>query len=181
MARGIKYALNTLKADVVITNEADFAFDPFKIPKLLKKLGEGYDVVIASRHVGEGKTEGWTWERKLNHWIANTFFATWVAGVNEVTDHNGAFRTVRSEILRKINWGDMPKGFGFFNYWLYKMIGVTDKVCEIPVTYKFRTKGESKVSFNPKYIWTYLRDVGEYIWVCFKIRLDTYLINHKIQ
>ena len=82
MARGIKYALNTLKADVVITNEADFAFDPFKIPKLLKKLGEGYDVVIASRHVGEGKTEGWTWERKLNHWIANTFFSTLFAVFN---------------------------------------------------------------------------------------------------
>ena len=95
MIRGLVYAVKELKADVVIPNEGDFAFDPKYILPALKKIDQGYDVVVGSRHVGDGRTEGWTISRKINHWIANTLFATWVADVRQVSDHNGAFRAVR--------------------------------------------------------------------------------------
>lgn len=167
MVRGIRYAMEKMKAEIIVTWEADMAYDPNLLPKLLEKIKD-YDVVVGTRT----KTVGWNWHRHLNHWVANVFFATWVAGVGRVHDHNGALRVVRARVLKGIDWDDMPKGFGFFNYWLFEMLKVTDKVSEMPVTYRFRTAGESKVSFNPKYIKTYLRDVGEYIWLCLKIRLE---------
>ncbi len=173
MARGLRYAIFKLKADVVIPNEADFAFDPKYILPALKKIDQGYDVVVGSRHVGDGRTEGWTTNRKINHWIANTLFATWVAGVRQVSDHNGAFRAVRvKRVLDKLSFNNYPTGFGFFCYWLFKLTRVTDKFYELPVVYKFRTKGESKISFNPKYLGNYLRDVIEYIGLSFQIRRE---------
>jgi dolichol-phosphate mannosyltransferase len=174
MIRGIKHAISNLKADVVIPNEADFGFDPKHIPYMLKKIDEGFDVVVASRHVGEGKTEGWTSNRKINHWVANYLFATWVAGVHEVYDHNGAYRAIRVRgVLDKINLDTLhTRGFGFFNYFLFKLTQVTHKFHEFPTVYKFRTAGESKISFNPKYFHTFAQDVIEYIFLSLKIRLE---------
>lgn len=174
MIRGYKYAIHELGADVVVSNEADFAFDPNIIPSMVKRIKEGYDVVIGSRHVGDGRTEGWTLNRRLNHWIANKFFATWIAGVNNVYDHNGAFRAIRVRgVLDKIQLSKLNvSGFGFFNYFLFKLTQVTDKFYEFPVVYKFREKGESKVSLNPKYFRTYLNDVWEYVALSLQIRSE---------
>jgi len=178
MARGYKYAITKMRADVVVTNEADFAFDFKHLAYMLKRIDEGVDVVVGSRHVGVGKTEGWTKSRILNHWVANKFFATWIAGVGEVYDHNGAFRAIRVKgVLDKMNWDEMPKGFGFFFYSMYKLTKYTSKFDEFPVTYHFRVRGESKVSFNPKYVRTYARDVMEYARMAFKIRLEKCKIN----
>lgn len=174
MIRGYMYAIKKLKADVVVSNEADFAFDPRAIPFMVNKIKEGHDVIIGSRHVGDGRTEGWTLNRKLNHWIANKFFATWVAGVNNVYDHNGAFRAIRvNGVLNQIGLDKLNvNGFGFFNYSLFKLTQVTDKFYEFPIVYKFREKGESKVSFNSKYFHTYLSDVREYVKLSLQIRFE---------
>lgn len=173
MVRGLKYVSKNIRADVVVTNECDFAYHPNLIPRALKLIEDGNDVVIGSRHVSGGATTGWTWQRRLNHWVANTAFATWLAGVTQVSDHNGAFRAIRiNKVLKKINWTDMPTGFAFFNYWLYKMTLLTDKIVEMPINYQFRRRGESKISFNPKYFRHYVHDVGEYIKFCVLIRLQ---------
>ena len=174
MIKGYLYSLENLKPEIVVSTEADFAYDPKYIPEAINKVKEGFDVVVGSRHVGIGKTEGWTISRKLNHWVANKLFATWVAGVREVYDHNGAFRAIRVHgILDKIDLRKIkPSGFGFFSYFLFKLTQITEKIYELPVIYRFRTKGESKVSFNPKYLMIYLHDIFEYILLSFKIRLE---------
>ncbi len=185
MIRGLRYATSQLKADIVVSNEADFAFDPKHIPYMLEKLDMGFDVVIGSRHIGSGKTEGWTVNRKVNHWVANTLFASWIAGVSEIKDHNGAFRAIRVRgVLDKINLENLnATGFGFFNYFLFRLTQVTSKFHEFPIVYKFRTAGESKVSFNPKYFKTYLRDVSEYITLSMSIRVEKIIsrLNSKNQ
>jgi dolichol-phosphate mannosyltransferase len=173
MVRGYKYAVEKMKAEVVVTNEADFAFSFKHLPYMLAKIDGGMDVVIGSRHVGVGKTEGWTLTRRLNHWVANKLFAAWLAGVGEVYDHNGAFRAVRVEgVLDEMDWNKMPVGFGFFFYSLYEMTKYTTRIDEFPVIYRFRQRGESKVSFNKKYIKIYIRDVLEYVWVACLIRWE---------
>ncbi len=176
LIRGYKYAMEEMKADVIIPNDCDFSFDPYKIPDLLRKIDEGYDVVVASRHVGKGGTEGWSLFRKLNHWVSNVLFATYVAGIKEVRDHNGNFKAIRvkgvldrvplDELLTKIK----IRGFGFQAYILYALSKVTNKFCEVPVVFKFRERGEAKI--GKKYLKSYLRDVFEYIKLSILIRLD---------
>lgn len=48
---GYTCAVQKLHADIVIPNDADFQWEPADFPKLVKKLEEGYDVAVASRHV----------------------------------------------------------------------------------------------------------------------------------
>jgi len=180
MIKGYLYAINELRAEIVISNEADFAFDFKHMREMIKKIEQDdYDVVVASRHIGIGKTEGWTLTRRLNHWIANTLLGRWIAGVREVYDKNGAFRAIRvEEIMDQINWRKQNvRGFAFFFYTIALYAELTDKFYEIPAIYKFRRRGESKVSFNPKYIKTYVRDVIEYVKLAFRVRLKKCNIN----
>ena len=174
LVRGYQYAMEKLKADVVVSNDCDFQFDPKDIPRLLDKIDEGFDVVVASRHTPGGDVVGWPTGRKLTHWVANTLFASWVAGTREVNDHNGNFRAIRVRgVLDKINWDNMnTKGYGFLNYMIYLLSKTGAKFIEVPVTFKWRERGETKVSFNPKYVRTFFRDTVEYIKTCLWIRWE---------
>lgn len=167
---GYKYALNKLKADVVIPNDADFQWNPQDYPKLLEKIDDGFDVVVASRHVAGGKVIGWNWFRKLNHDVSNSFLAWWVAGVHEVKDHAGNFKAIRvKNVLDKVALSGMKNaGFSFQLHILYELSKTGAKFTEVPVTFRERRYGESKIGFN-RY---YLRDVIEYIRSAIMIRLD---------
>ncbi len=116
MVRGYRFTLKKLHPDVVVTNEADFGFSFSLLPKMLKKIAEGFDVVIASRHIGTGRTDGWNTNRKLNHFIANRLFARSIAGVDQVYDKNGAMRAIRVKgVLEKCKFSQFPaRGFSFF-------------------------------------------------------------------
>lgn len=176
LIRGYQYAADSLGAEVIIPNDCDFSFAPEKIIALLQKIDEGYDVVVASRHVGKGGTQGWSLFRKLNHWVSNVFFATLIAGIKEVKDHNGNFKAIRvkgvldkvplAEMLRK----DKVRGFGFQAYILYELSKVTQKFYEVPVVFKFRIRGEAKI--GAKYLKSFVRDVFEYMKLAILIRLE---------
>lgn len=182
LIRSYKYAQDQLKADVIVPNDCDFSFDPYKIPDLLQKIDEGFDVVVASRHVGTGATEGWSFFRKANHFVANELFAWYVAGINQVHDHNGNFKAIRVKgVLDKIPLSKLKvKGFGFQCYIIYQLTKVTSKFFEIPVVFKFRTAGETKISFNKRYLRTYIRDVLEYMWLCINIRIEKSIRFFKV-
>lgn len=176
LLRSYRYAVKELKADVIIPNDADMSFDPYKIPELLKKIEEGYDVVVASRHVEKGGTEGWSLFRKLNHFLANEIFATYVAGIKEVKDHNGNFKAIRVKgVLDQVDFDKLLekikiRGFVIQTYILYELSKYTKKFTEVPVVFKFRTRGEAKI--GKKYLKSYLRDVWEYMKLCVLMRLE---------
>jgi dolichol-phosphate mannosyltransferase len=176
LLRGYRYAAGEMKADVIIPNDADFSFDPKHIPELLAKVEEGYDVVVASRHVDKGGTEGWSLFRKLNHWVANILFATYIAGIKEVKDHNGNFKAIRVRgvldrvPLERLLENIKIRGFVIQTYILYELSKHTKKFVEIPVVFKFRSRGEAKI--GKKYLKSYLRDTLEYMKLCILIRLE---------
>src|SRR3989337_3815500 len=49
--RGMDYAINQMRADVVFEMDADFSHYPKKIPEFLEKIDQGYDFVIGSRYI----------------------------------------------------------------------------------------------------------------------------------
>lgn len=167
---GYGYAVDKLKADVVVPNDADFQWDPHDYPKLIKKIEEGYDVVVASRHVKGGKVVGWNWFRRLNHEVSNSLLAWWVAGVKEVKDHAGNFKAIRVKgILDTVLLSKMQNaGFSFQLHILYELSKTGAKFTEVPVIFCERRYGKSKIGFN-RY---YFRDIIEYIRSSFLIRKD---------
>ena len=167
---GYEYAMKKLKADVVIPNDADFQWNPQDFPRLLKKIEEGFDVVVASRHIYGGSVRGWGWFRKLNHEISNTLLAWFLAGVHEVNDHAGNFKAIRvKNILERVPLGKMRNaGFSFQLHILYELSKTGAKFVEVPAVFRERRFGKSKIGFN-RY---YLRDVIEYIRSSILIRID---------
>lgn len=169
MTRGYVYALAHLLPDVVVTIDADFVVSPEKIPYMVNKIEKGYDVVLASRHV-HGGSSNWGILRSLNHFVANTICATWVAGVTQAKDHNACFRAIRVKgVLDQIDFDNIRiSGFGFFNYMIFLLSKQTSAFYEFPSAFRDRTSGSSKInvlSIN------HLKNVVEYITSCLHIRM----------
>ena len=127
-------------------------------------------MVVASRHIKGGSVIGWNWFRKLNHDISNYLLAWWVAGVKEVKDHAGNFKALRVKgYLDKVPLSQMENaGFSFQLHILYELSKVGAKFIEVPVVFRERKLGQSKIGFN-RY---YLRDIIEYIRSSILIRLE---------
>ena len=174
MKAGYQHAIGELGADIVVTLDCDFQWNPADIPLLLEVIDQGNDVALASRHANGGSLRGWPLGRRITHWIANFFFATVVAGSWEVRDHNGNFRAIRvAGILDRIEWEANPvRGYAFFNALIYELSKLGARFREIPVGFRWRERGETKVGFSPKYLRTFVRDTLEYIGVCCRIRWE---------
>ena len=72
--RTMGYAIEKLGADVVVSIDADFQFDPHDLPKFIEKLDKGYDMVIQTRYSEGGSIpDNWPPQRKLFSIVANLF------------------------------------------------------------------------------------------------------------
>jgi len=173
MIAGCRHAQGPLRADVVATIDCDFQWNPDDLPRLLDALDAGADVAVASRHAPGGGLEGWPMGRRFTHWVANTVFATWVAGSREVLDHNGNMRALRvAGCLDRIDWDRVPvRGYAFFNWMIHAFSEVDARFAEVPVTFRWRERGHSKVSFTLRHARTFARDTLEYVRSCLWIRV----------
>ncbi len=169
LIKGYQYAVKKLKAEVVIPNDADFQWHPKYIPQMLKKIEEGYDVVVPSRHVPGGE-DNFDWFRKLTHFVSNTLINHYWAGIREVKDLAGNFKAIRVKgVLEKVNFSRLNvKGFVIQPTMIYELSKTGAKFCEIPAIYGERRAGETKVGFNLQFI----KDVIETVINATKIRIE---------
>lgn len=166
--RGFKHAMSEMKADILVQMDADFSHDPRDLPRLLREMEAGNDVVIGSRYVEGGSVDpNWGWFRKLNSFGASVF-ARFVAGLYNVHDITTGYRAIRvKNVAEKVNWDRIfARGYSFQLMALYRLLQHTDKVKEIPIQFIDRKFGVSKVGANA----TYFRDVAEFIRNAWLIR-----------
>lgn len=169
MIRGYKFAMNEMKADIIVSNEADFSYNPKVMLDMIKKIEEGFDVVFGSRKLSN--INKWPLTRQIIHYIANTIFAKVVAGVDQIEDHNSAFKAIRvKNVLDKISFKNFPNGFSFFNYFAYKITTINPNIYELKTNFKPRTRGVSKMA---------IKDSLEYIINCMQIRFEKITLHSK--
>ena len=162
--RGMTYALNPLNADVIIEMDADFSHDPKDIPRLITEL-RNYDFVIGSRYVPGGKipTE-WAYYRRMNSKFGN-FAARFIAGMYHIKDCTAGFRAIKADLLKRITLeGLNVKGYCFQINLLHEAFVNGAKIKEIPVIFKDRTIGASKLG---------IKDIIEFLWAVWIIRLES--------
>lgn len=145
-----KYAMENLKPDVIMEMDADFQHDPKEIPNFIKKIEEGYDYVIGSRFIKGGSIpKEWGLNRKF--WsVGGNIFAKVVLGIRSVNDFTSGFRASRvKNYLSEVDLDSIrSKGFAYKIDLLYKMHKVGAKITEIPIEFKLRDKGNSKMESN---------------------------------
>lgn len=140
---GFKYGLR-LGFDCFIQMDADFSHNPKYLPLIFKAL-KSNDVVIGSRYVKGGKVENWSIIRYLVS-KCGSFYAKTILKC-PINDLTGGFNAWKKDIIDKIKLDEIiSKGYCFQIEMKYKAFKNNAKILEIPIVFKDRKFGKSKMS-----------------------------------
>ncbi len=130
----------------ICTVDADGSHDPSYLPELIR-LGANHDLVIGSRYTGEGGIEGWELWRKILSRGGN-WYCRLVTGL-PITDCTSGFMCLNTKMLREINFSEIdPSGYAFLMHLKYKIWKLGKRIVELPILFKSRLSGESKISLR---------------------------------
>jgi len=147
---GFKYAINELKADVLVEMDADFQHDPLELASLIKEIDNGYDYIIGSRFVKGGSIpKEWELKRKLFSKLGNLVSKV-ILGIRGVSDFTTGYKVSRVKgYADSIDLDNiLSKGFAYKIDLLYKMHKVGAKIKEVPIKFGLRDEGDSKMEKN---------------------------------
>ena len=145
--RGMTYAVEKLGADVIFEIDADLQHDPHKIPQFIKKIEEGYDMVVGNRYSDGGSIpKNWPLLRKIFSIVANIFVRI-VFTKFSIHDWTGGYRALKKEVFLK----EKPKldnysGYIFQISFLHRAVRDGFKIGEVPFHFSDRTMGNSKIA-----------------------------------
>jgi dolichol-phosphate mannosyltransferase len=131
-------------ADLVLEMDSDFSHDPRDLPRLIGASEEA-DLVLGSRYVpGGGVTDWGLFRRMLSR--GGSWYARVVLGV-PVRDLTGGFKCFHRRTLEGIDYQDThADGYGFQIELTYRAIKAGFRVREVPIVFRDRTEGTSKMS-----------------------------------
>ena len=133
----------------LIEMDADLSHRVRDLRKMIdaKELQPNTDLVIGSRWMPGGRTENWSKSRELLSRAANLYVRA-MLGMG-VKDSTAGFRIYSSSILKKLNLEAIKsEGYSFqieMTRAVYKLGG---KIIEVPITFRERENGVSKMSKN---------------------------------
>ena len=140
---GLRWALNW-KCDAIVTMDADFSHDPSYIPQMLGLLAN-YDFIIGSRHTAGGKVVNWPIYRTILSKCAN-FYARTLIGM-PLNDLTNAYQCFHHRFLPILLEPELRStGYAFLIEFKLRFVERDARIVEIPIIFRDRTKGESKVS-----------------------------------
>ena len=132
-------------AGFVAEMDADLSHDPADLPRLLARAGAGADLVLGSRYVAGGGVADWDLLRRAIS-RAGCRYARTVLGVG-VRDLTGGFKVFRASALEAIRFETVrSEGYAFQVELTYRALARGLRVEEVPITFRERTAGESKMS-----------------------------------
>jgi dolichol-phosphate mannosyltransferase len=132
-------------ADYVVEMDADLSHDPRDLPRLLGAAEGGADLVLGSRYVAGGGVEDWDVLRRVLS-RGGCRYARTVLGVG-VRDLTGGFKCFRAETLRAIDFETVrSEGYAFQVELTYRALARGLRVREVPITFRDRSGGDSKMS-----------------------------------
>jgi dolichol-phosphate mannosyltransferase len=130
-------------AQRIIEMDADFSHDPAYLPRLIG-AAENADLVIGSRYVpGGGVTEWGPMRRFISR--GGSAYARMALGL-PIRDLTGGFKCFRREVLEAINLDTIEaRGYAFQVETTYRAIKAGFRVVEIPIVFRDRRDGTSKM------------------------------------
>jgi dolichol-phosphate mannosyltransferase len=143
---GFRKALDA-GAAVVVEMDADFSHNPNDLPRLVAAVSEGADVVIGSRYVPGGSTPDWPLVRRLISRSGN-IYARIMLGIR-INDATAGFRAFRATALARLPFPEAEaSGYAFQVEMAYYAVRAGLAVREVPITFRDREHGTSKMSMR---------------------------------
>ena len=121
------------QGDIIIPMDADLQNDPQDIPRLIDKMGEGYDVVSGWRADRQDRF----WSRRLPSILANGLISS-ITGVR-LHDYGCTLKAYHRDVVKHMNlYGEQHRFLPALASW------AGARVTEIPVNHRARKFGRSK-------------------------------------
>ncbi|HET8740174.1 MAG TPA: polyprenol monophosphomannose synthase [Acidimicrobiia bacterium] len=134
-------------AEVVIEMDADFSHDPADLPRLVAAIEDGAHLAIGSRYVPGGATPEWPWLRRVISRAGN-LYARMMLGF-PVRDATAGFRAFTADALKILPYGKAEaSGYGFQVEMAWRAHQAGLKIVEVPITFRDRTRGTSKMGLS---------------------------------
>lgn len=163
---GMRYAIEH-QYRYLLNMDADFSHHPRYIPDLLAGMERdgGVDVMIGSRYVPGGGTEGWPLKRRLMSRCVN-LYARVLLGLRP-RDCSGAFRCFRVETLEKLDFAAIrSRGYSFQEEILWRLKRVGARFGETPIVFADRERGASKIN---------AREAYSALWIIFRLGVKNWM------
>jgi dolichol-phosphate mannosyltransferase len=133
-------------ATLVLEMDADLSHDPADIVRLVDAASDA-DLVLGSRYVRGGRVRDWGPMRRVVS-RAGSWYAQAVLGLR-VHDLTGGFKCFRREVLEAIDLAEARShGYVFQIELTYRAAQAGFRIREIPITFRDRAHGRSKMSWR---------------------------------
>ena len=143
---GFRHALEH-GAGYAMEMDCDFSHDPADLARLLAAVRGGADLALGSRYVQGGGVSDWGLLRRFIS-AGGSAYARIVLGLR-VRDLTGGFKCFRREVLEAIEFDTVrSQGYAFQVELTYRAVQQGFTVVEVPITFRDRTHGQSKMSWH---------------------------------
>lgn len=132
--------------ELMVQMDADLSHDPLALPALLAVQAEQEaDLVIGSRYVPGGSIPDWTNRRRLLSKWGNAYVRLCLG--LPIRDATTGYRVWTSTTVKDIDLaGTRAEGYGFVIESNYRASKHGHKIVEVPITFRDRRWGKSKMS-----------------------------------
>lgn len=156
------------EVDAVAFMDADLADDPADLERLVSFFDKGdWDLVVGSRVLGHAEPGSLTPLQRFGNWLTTWLIQRiWHVAFTDL----GPMRIVSRDALRRLDLCD--RGFGWNVEMQAKAARLRLRVAEVPVNYRRRRFGQSKISGT---VWGSLRAGVKILWTiyrCWRSRLE---------
>ena len=164
---GFKWGLNE-GYEYLIEMDADFSHSFSDLNNILQN-SKNFDVVIGSRYIPGGGSNGWDFKRKLLSSYANKLSKVLLR--SKINDMTSGFRSYSSEALNEINYfSTKSDGYSFQIEMTIRSIEKKLSIKEVPIIFTERSLGNSKMSKKIAYeAFLFLLNNGVKRWLNIKI------------
>lgn len=132
---------------VLVEMDSDLQHDPAALPQLIEAVRGGAALAIGSRYVPGGQVPSWKLSRRVISQGGNRYAAL-VLGL-PVRDATAGFRAYSADALRNLDLDAVrADGYGFQVEMAYLVHRNGGAIAEVPITFRERERGESKMSMN---------------------------------
>jgi len=163
--------------DLVATMDADLSHAPQSLFEMHEKMRavefEHVGVMIGSRYIHGGGTEGWPLTRRIASKAVNAFARFWLK--LKTKDNSGAFRIYRSQALANLDVSSLKSSdYAYLEEILWRLNRDGVQMAEHPIVFRNRELGRSKTSpiLGMKVFWQILRMGFETLEQCEKLKAE---------
>ncbi len=129
------------KADIIVHTDADGQYEASDIPSLIEKVQQGNDLVLGSRFIGKIQ-----YMPLLNR-LGNRAFSRVISGITrqKITDSQTGLRAFTREVAQI----EIISNYTYTQEQILRAARQRMKIAEVPVTFRRRTEGKSRLLRNP--------------------------------